>query len=33
MATTGYEAFDKTVQKTNTLLKNIETELGVVCSL
>jgi uncharacterized protein (DUF2267 family) len=25
---TGYEAFDKTIHKTNTLLKNIETELG-----
>jgi hypothetical protein len=30
MATTRYDAFDKTIHKTNTLLKNIETELGSI---
>jgi uncharacterized protein (DUF2267 family) len=28
MTTTGLDAFDKTIHKTNTLLKQIETELG-----
>jgi uncharacterized protein (DUF2267 family) len=28
MTTTGFDAFDKTIHKTNTLLKQIETELG-----
>ena len=28
MTNTGFEVFDETIQKTNTLLKSIETELG-----
>jgi uncharacterized protein (DUF2267 family) len=28
MTSTGFEVFDETIQKTNTLLKTIETELG-----
>jgi uncharacterized protein (DUF2267 family) len=28
MTSTGFDGFDKTVHKTNTLLKQIETELG-----
>ena len=28
MASTGLDTFDKTIHKTNTLLKNIESELG-----
>jgi uncharacterized protein (DUF2267 family) len=28
MSTTGFDTFDKTIHKTNTLLKQIETELG-----
>ena len=28
MTATGLDAFDKTIHKTNTLLKHIETELG-----
>src|SRR5919106_6787617 len=28
MSSTGQDVFDKTIHKTNTLLKNIETELG-----
>jgi uncharacterized protein (DUF2267 family) len=28
MTTTGFDAFDKTIHKTNALLKHIENELG-----